>query len=179
MRKSQALLSSVLIGACALVLPSCDSGTGPADSPSGSQHPLVGNPAPSFSFESANGKGKVKLAALKGKVVIVDFWATWCGPCKESFPKLQGLYSKYQDSGLEIVGVSEDDEKAGIADFGQTYGAKFPLGWDKEKSIAGQWHPPSMPTSFILDKDGVVRFAHPGYHDGDEAKVEKELKSLL
>jgi len=153
--------------------------TGGATSGGGAQHPLIGSPAPDFSVSTANGKGKVSLGTLKGKVVLVDFWATWCDPCKKSFPKLQELYTKYQASGLEIVGVSEDDENQGIAEFGQAHGAKFPLGWDSGKSIAGQWKPPNMPSSFLIDKSGIVRFAHLGYHDGDEAELEKELKTLL
>lgn len=165
----------------AVALAACDStGTGGADSPSGSTHELIGKPAPSFSVSSANGKGKVDIASLKGKVVVVDFWATWCGPCKESFPKLQELYTKYQSNGFEIVGLSEDDENQGIAEFGQAHGSvKFPIGWDNGKSIAGQYKPPTMPTSFVVDKNGIVRFAHVGYHDNDQAEIEKELKTLL
>ena len=157
-----------------------ESSGGGAESASGAQHELIGKPAPSFSIDTANGKGKVDLASLKGKVVVVDFWATWCGPCKESFPKLQELYTKYQPSGVEFVGVSEDDENQGIAEFGQAHGnAKFPLGWDNGKSIAGQYKPPTMPTSFVIDKSGIVRFVHVGYHDNDEAELEKELKTLM
>jgi peroxiredoxin len=116
---------------------------------------------------------------MEGKVVVVDFWATWCEPCKKSFPKLQDLNVKYKASGLEVVGVSEDDEKGGIKEFGATYGVKFPLGWDDGKSMAGKWQPKSMPASFIVDRKGIVRFAHLGYHDGDEVEVEREVKSLL
>lgn len=159
----------------------CGSGGGGAGpTTGGAQHELIGAAAPEFSQPAAGGAGTVKLSALKGKVVIVDFWATWCGPCKESFPKLQELYTKYKASGLEIVGVSQDEENSGIAEFGKSHGdVKFPLVWDDKKSIAGQWKPPSMPTSFVIDKNGIVRFAHVGYHDGDEAEIETELKSLL
>lgn len=140
---------------------------------------LVGAPAPGFKLETANGQGTVDLDKWKGKVVIVDFWATWCEPCKKSFPKLQELSTKYRASGLEIVGVSEDEEKGGIADFGRTYGAKFPLVWDNGKNVANKYSPPNMPSSFIVDKKGIVRALHAGFRDGDEAKVEKEIKSLL
>jgi len=158
-----------------------DSGTaGGAESANGAQHELVGKAAPDFSVDTANGKGKVSLASLKGKVVIVDFWATWCGPCKESFPKLQELYTKYNASGAEIVGLSEDDENQGIAEFAQAHGnAKFPVGWDNGKSIAGQYKPPTMPTSFVIDKNGIVRFVHVGYHDNDQAELETEIKQLM
>src|SRR5271154_6312562 len=98
-----------------------------AQSAQAESHPLIGNPAPAFSLDSANGKGKVSMSGLAGKVVIVDFWATWCEPCKKSFPHLQDLNTKYKSSGLVVVGVSEDDDKSGIADFGKSFGADFPL----------------------------------------------------
>jgi len=174
----RSLLISIL--AVGLAAGCGDSGTGGAESASGQQNEAIGKPAPSFTLDTANGKGKVNLASLKGKVVVVDFWATWCGPCKESFPKLQELYTKYATSGVEIVGVSEDDENQGIAEFGQAHGnAKFPIGWDNGKSIAAQYKPPTMPTSFVVDKNGIVRFVHVGYHDNDQAELEKELKGLL
>jgi peroxiredoxin len=178
------LLARVVIVGLAVALSACGSsggagGGGGAKDATGDKHPLVGNPAPDLAFESQNGQGKVSLKAMEGKVVVVDFWATWCEPCKKSFPKLQDLNVKYKASGLEVVGVSEDDEKTGIKEFGATYGAKFPLGWDDGKSMAGKWQPKSMPASFIVDRKGIVRFAHLGYHDGDEVEIEREVKSLL
>jgi peroxiredoxin len=142
-------------------------------------HPLIGNPAPAFSLDSANGKGKVSMTGLAGKVVIVDFWATWCEPCKKSFPHLQDLNTKYKASGLVIVGLSEDDDKSGIAEFGNSFGADFPLVWDTNKGVGAKWEPGSMPATFIIDRKGLVRFLHRGYHDGEEVEIEKEVKSLL
>ncbi len=179
-RVSALMCASLVLAACGGAGASGAAGKGP-DSPAseGGGHPLVGSPAPDFKADSLNGQGKISVKGMEGKVVIVDFWATWCEPCKKSFPKLQELNVKYKASGLEIVGISEDDEKGGIADFGSTYGSKFPLGWDDGKSIAGKWQPKSMPASFIVDRKGIVRFAHLGYHDGDEVTIEKEVKSLL
>ena len=136
-----------------------------------------GNQASSFTVDQLNGTGKVGLQS--NKVMIVDFWATWCEPCKKSFPKLQELYLKYKASGLEIAAISEDDEKGGIVDFANTYGAKFPVGWDGDKSIAKKYQPKSMPSTFIVDRKGVIRFVHTGYHDGEEVEIEKEIKSLM
>ena len=157
-------------------------GGGGSQSPSGGggRHALLNNPAPSFAGESVNGKGKVSLDSLKGKVVLVDFWATWCEPCKKSFPKLEELRVKYEASGFNIVAFSEDDEDGGsIGRFGQTYGVKFPLVWDKDKSMAGKYKPPNMPSSFLIDKNGVVRHVHMAFRDGDEKQIEAEVKSLL
>jgi cytochrome c biogenesis protein CcmG/thiol:disulfide interchange protein DsbE len=160
-------------------LTSCASTGASVDTSSTTSHPLIGAPGPAFSADSVNGKGKVSLSALAGKITIVDFWATWCEPCKKSFPKLQDLNVKYKASGLEIVGISEDDDNSGIKEFGETYGAKFPLIWDDGKSIAGKWQVKSMPETFILDKKGVVRFAHLHFKDGEEVEIEKEVKSLM
>lgn len=139
--------------------------------------PEVGKNASSFQLAAvSNGS---KMAIEKGKVVIVDFWATWCEPCKKSFPKYQELYVKYKASGLEILAVSVDDEKNGIPDFVKTYGAKFPVGWDDGHKLADCYKPPNMPSAYVIDKNGIVKFVHNGYHEGEEKELEKEIKSLL
>jgi cytochrome c biogenesis protein CcmG/thiol:disulfide interchange protein DsbE len=143
---------------------------------------LVGSPAPDFKVHAVVGsEGAISLKDLRGQVVLLDFWGTFCEPCKKSFPKLQDLNTKFSASGLKIVGISEDesDDKDKIPGFADTYGAKFTLGWDEDKTIAKAYKPPTMPSTFIIDKKGVVRFAHVGYHDGEEAEVEKEIKELL
>jgi peroxiredoxin len=172
------LAAAGLASACAS---GSDGGGGPQTaSESGRRHELLNNPAPAFSGDSVNGKGKVSSDQLKGKVVLVDFWATWCEPCKKSFPKLEELRVKYEASGFQIVAFSEDDEDGGaISRFGQTYGVKFPLVWDKDKSTAGKYKPPNMPSSFLIDKNGTVRHVHMKYRDGDEKEIEQEVKSLL
>jgi cytochrome c biogenesis protein CcmG/thiol:disulfide interchange protein DsbE len=142
-------------------------------------HPLLGNRGPEFSRKTVTGNRTVSLRALAGKVTIVDFWATWCEPCKKSFPKLEVLSAKYKGDGLVVIGISEDDESAGIAAFASDSGARFPLIWDENKSIASQWQPKSMPTTFVVDRKGTVRFVHLGFHDGEEAEIESEVKSLF
>lgn len=139
--------------------------------------PEVGKNASTFSLSTINGGNKIGLE--KGKVTIVDFWATWCEPCKKSFPKYQELYVKYKASGLEIVAISVDDEKKDIPDFIKTYGAKFPVAWDEGHRVAECYKPPGMPSAFVIDKNGVVKHVHNGYHDGEEKELEKEIKSLL
>jgi peroxiredoxin len=165
----------------AMSIAGCAASDEGASSPSSSEvHPLVGATAPAFSRPSVTGgTGTVSTESLQGKVAIVDFWATWCEPCKKSFPKLEELNVKYRSSGLQIVGVSEDDDADGIPMFAKEFGSKFPLIWDQQKSIAAKWQPKSMPCTFIVDKNGVVRFVHFGFHDGEEASIEQEIKSLL
>ncbi len=114
-------------------------------------------------------------------MVVIDFWGTFCEPCKKSFPKLQDLSAKYGESGLRVVAISEDEpeDKDKIPEFVKTYGAKFAIGWDEDKSVARHYKPETMPSSFLVDRKGIVRFAHVGYHDGEEVSLEKELKELL
>ena len=153
--------------------------SGGANSADDVEHPLLGSKGPDFSRKTVSGGGTVSFRSLKGKVAIVDFWATWCEPCKKSFPKLEALSVKYKDNGLEVVGISEDDDKDPIPSFASDLGAQFPLIWDENKSIASKWQPKSMPSTFVVDRNGIVRFVHLGYHDGEEADIEREVKSLL
>jgi peroxiredoxin len=173
------LLGATLVGsaACGAVAEE-GGGAGSASARSG----LIGNPAPDFRVRPLVGaKSSMWLKGLRGKVVLVDFWGTYCEPCKRSFPKLQELSAKYGSSGLQIVGISEDeaDDKDKIPGFAGTYGAKFPLAWDEDKSIARAYMPDTMPSSYIIDRTGIVRYAHVGYHDGEELEIEKEIRGLL
>ena len=177
-----ALVSVVaaMIG-CGGVMPGASSSSSSSSS-SGDTVGLVGNPAPDFSVAAVAGsRGNVSLKGLRGKVVLLDFWGTFCTPCKSSFPKLQQLNAKYGASGLQVVGISEDEpeDKGKIPSFASTYGARFAIGWDQDRSISDRYKPETMPSSFLIDKRGVVRFAHVGYRAGDELEIEKEVQDLL
>lgn len=143
---------------------------------------LVGQKAPEISAEAITGEGPKTLGEASGKVVIVDFWATYCGPCKKSFPKYQEMKGEFGDD-LAVIGVSVDDADEASADklkeFASTTGAKFAIVWDKNKETAKKYNPAKMPTSFIIDKEGNVRHVHAGYEDGEEQKIADEVKALL
>ena len=161
----------------ALVLPGCNAGGG-ARGPDSEPHPLVGVAAPAFELPGPDGKGKVTLAAHAGKVVIVDFWATWCEPCRESFPAYQGLVDKFGGT-LVVIGVSVDEEPSGISAFLTETGARFPIAWDDGQGVSKSYQPPGMPTSYVVDRSGIVRFVHVAYRAGDERQLEDEVRSLL
>ena len=161
-----------MLGACAA------GGGGPSASSGAASHPLVGAPAPAFELPEVVGGGNQSLAAHAGKVVIVDFWATWCQPCKESFPAYQKLVRKIGGD-LVVVGISQDDDSKYIQAFLSETGARFPVVWDDGKSVAKAYDPPTMPTAFVIDKSGIVRFVHVGYRAGDEATLEDEVRSLM
>jgi peroxiredoxin len=80
---------------------------------------------------------------------------------------------------LVVVAISQDDDDTGIAAFASETGAKFPVVWDDGKAVAKSYDPPTMPTAFVVDKSGIVRFVHVGYHSGDEVTLEREVRSLL
>jgi cytochrome c biogenesis protein CcmG, thiol:disulfide interchange protein DsbE len=144
----------------------------------GDEHPLIGSAAPSFELPAATGSGKISLSDTSGKVAIIDFWATWCEPCQESFPHYEAMSRKF-GSDFAIIGISEDDDKSKIPDFAKKTGATFPLAWDDGKAMSEAYNPPTMPTSYIVDKSGIVRFVHVGFHNGDEAAIEGNVQSLM
>ena len=123
-------------------------------------------------------KGKLSLKAQHGKVVIVDFWATWCEPCRASFPAYQQLTEEFAGK-LLVLGVSVDDSPEGIAAFVNETQVKFPIGWDEGQNVAQSYRPTKMPTSFVIDRSGIIRFIHGGFSPGDEAQIREEVRSLL
>ncbi|HEY6558049.1 MAG TPA: TlpA disulfide reductase family protein [Polyangiaceae bacterium] len=160
-----------LSGLLLLTLVACEKGGGGAESPVGEEHPLLGVAAPEFELPAQHGAKRVNLpAGGDGKVKLVDFWATWCEPCKESFPVYQGLAERYGAS-LEVIGISEDDEPGGIKAFAKETGVRFPLAWDEGQALSKEYQPPTMPTSYVIDKNGIVRLVHAGFRSGDEAQI--------
>jgi len=144
----------------------------------GATHPLVGKKAPAFSLPNQNGPGDLSVDAARDKVAVVDVWATYCEPCKKEFPRLEALSAKLGGR-VVVLALSQDDSRAPIAGFVRATGVHFPVGWDQDNKIAEQYAASAMPTSFVVDQQGVVRYVHLGYHDGDDAKIEAEVASLL
>ena len=128
---------------------------------------MVGLHAPSFSRPSINGGAALSSEATKGKVLVVDFWATYCKPCEKEFPKLQALADAHKGA-VVVYALSEDDAPEGIAAFVKKTGVKFPIGWDDGNSISQRYKLDKMPTSYIVDKKGIIRFVHGGYGEGEE-----------
>jgi len=167
----------VLAVAAAFVGVSCSSmGGRPAGG--GDAHGLVGVHAPSFSRPALAGSTSLSTDGAKGKVLIVDFWATYCQPCAKEFPELQALVDRHGGS-LVVYGLSEDDATDGIAAFVKKTGVHFPIGWDQGNTISQRYKLEKMPTSFVVDKKGIVRFVHGGYVEGEAEKIEHEVDELL
>jgi peroxiredoxin len=133
-----------------------------------------------FDFEKRTTAGQtLKLSSLRGKVVLIDFWATWCEPCKKELPLLGKLAPRLRPRGIEIVTVNIDDDKKNAESFVRAHGLEqLTVIPDADKSIVGRYEPPKMPSSFVVDRTGVVRAVNAGFEDGDEAKLEKQLTAL-
>ena len=129
---------------------------------------------------SASADGTLDLSAYKGKVVYIDFWASWCGPCKASFPWMIEMENKYGDKGLKIVAINLDKDKALADSFMEQFPeAKMELVYDPSGSLAERFEISAMPTSFTLDKEGNIYARHEGFFQKQSAKVEEEIKELL
>jgi cytochrome c biogenesis protein CcmG, thiol:disulfide interchange protein DsbE len=124
-------------------------------------------------------KDAVSLAGLKGKVVYVDFWASWCGPCKQSFPFMNELQSKYRAQGLEIVAINLDAKRADADKFLTDVPAQFTLAFDAKGESARRFEVKSMPSSYLIGRDGKVVAAHKGFKDEERADLESRITQAL
>jgi peroxiredoxin len=112
-------------------------------------------------------------------IVLLDFWASWCAPCKEEMPFLESLHKRFAKQGLVIVGVSVDNERENATKFIENLKVTFPIVHDAKHGVADAYKPPRMPTSFIIDREGKIRFVHAGYRKDDAKKIEQQIIKLL
>lgn len=142
--------------------------------------------APAFSGQNLNPKAteytEVSLADLQGKVVLLNFWATWCGPCKLEMPHLETLYTDHKDKGFVVVSVSIDDarDKSQIKPAIMSKKLTFPVIHDQDTSIVSQYNPTkTLPYTVIIDREGRIAQVHQGYTPGDETALRAEVEALL
>jgi thiol-disulfide isomerase/thioredoxin len=121
----------------------------------------------------------LELSGLRGKVVIVDFWASWCAPCRQSFPWLNEMQAKYRDRGLVVIGVNVDRERAEADRFLAQTPAEFKIVYDPEGALAARYQVPGMPSSYIIGRDGQQAGVHIGFRKGAREEREAELERLL
>jgi peroxiredoxin len=138
----------------------------------------VGTSAPDFSLIDVNGK-VVTLKQFRGKVVFLDFWAPWCEPCREEFPSLDALYRNYIKDGLEVIGISIDPSEKLAGEFLQKVPVSFTVLVDKKSIIRRGYNFRTLPTAFIIGKDGVIRYVHMGFGKEFLQMYEKEIVELL
>jgi peroxiredoxin len=139
---------------------------------------LTGRPASDFALKSSSGEN-LRLSEYRGDVVMINFWATWCGPCRQEMPLLDELYSRYQRVGFSLLGVNIDDDSRRAMDMISELGVSFPVLFDARKEVSRLYEVDAMPVTVIVDREGNVRHIHEGYKPGYEQKYLDEIRSLL
>lgn len=137
-----------------------------------------GGPAPPIALPNATGQ-PWSLAALRGRVVYVDFWASWCTPCRRSFPWMNALAQRYENDGFAIVGVNVDKRRADAEQFLRDVPAAFPVVFDARGAAPTAYDVKEMPSAFLIDRDGVVVAVEEGFHDDQRDAIESRIRALL
>jgi len=149
----------------------------PALPASAAEPPGAGQPAPDFDLPGRD--GAVQMAALKGRVIYLDFWASWCGPCRQSFPWMNQMQARHGNRGLQVVGINVDKRQADADRFLAETPASFPIGFDPTGSTPRRYAVKGMPSSFLIGSDGQILLTHSGFRDEDTAPLEAEIVAAL
>lgn len=144
----------------------------------GDPAPFKPRPAPEFSLKDKEGRVHT-LSEFKGKVILVDFWASWCGPCKESFPALDALHEEMHGQGLDVIAVNVDEDPADAAAFLNGRTPSMTVLFDAKGKTPDAYKVEGMPTSFLIDHDGNIRFRHLGFNSHTRADFHREINLLL
>ena len=139
---------------------------------------LTGQAAPDFALKSSSGEN-LRLSEYRGDVVMVNFWATWCGPCRQEMPLLDELYSRYERVGFSLLGVNIDDDSRKAMNMVSELGVSFPVLFDARKEVSKLYEVNAMPVTVLIDREGTVRYVHHGYKPGYEDKYLDQIRSLL
>jgi len=138
----------------------------------------IGQKAPDFTLKNMQGKN-LNLTEQRGNIILVNFWASWCGPCRKEMPVLQKLQDKYQDLGVNVWGINVEQENQAGKDFLADLDLSFSIFFDQTNTLSASYQVEAMPTTVIIDRDGVVRYVFRGYKDGYEKKYAKAIKKLI
>jgi peroxiredoxin len=139
---------------------------------------LTGQAAPDFALKSSTGEN-LRLSEYRGDVVMINFWATWCGPCRQEMPLLDELYTRYQRVGFNLLGVNIDDDSGKALAMIQELGVNFPVLFDSRKEVSKMYEVGAMPVTVIVDRAGKVRYVHQGYKPGYENMYLDQVRTLL
>jgi peroxiredoxin len=139
---------------------------------------LEGQVAPDFALKSSTGEN-LRLSEYRGDVVMINFWATWCGPCRQEMPLLDELYTRYERVGFSLLGVNIDDDSRRAMQMIEELGVSFPVLFDTRKEVSELYEVEAMPVTVLVDREGNVRYVHHGYKPGYEDKYLDQIRSLL
>ena len=137
-----------------------------------------GGPAPDFTLKNRQGDS-VTLSDLRGKVVLINFWATWCGPCRTEMPLLEAMYQRYSALGFEMLGVNVEKDSSLSDGFLKETPVTFPILYDPENQVSKMFDVAAMPSTVLVDREGNLRFLHHGYKAGDENAYQDMIRSLI
>lgn len=140
--------------------------------------PQPGGAAPDFTLAARDG-GQLRLADLRGQVVMINFWATWCGPCRQEMPLLAQLHAKYEPLGFTMLGVNVEPDSAAAVNWLKGVPVNFPIVFDTSSKVAASFGVEGMPSSVLVDRNGQVRYIHRGYKPGDEARYADMIRNLV
>ena len=137
--------------------------------------------APDFTLAAVSGESgeRVQLASLQAELIYLDFWASWCGPCKISFPDMTALQEEFGARGLKVVAISVDDRRQDVEKFLRRFPVNFTVLHDTDGQVAAAYELPAMPTSFLIDGTGEIRYVHVGYKPGDVESLRQHIAELL
>lgn len=139
---------------------------------------LTGGEAPDFALSSLE-HGNLRLSEYRGQVVLINFWASWCGACRQAMPRFNDIFDKYQRAGLVMLSVNLDDERHSAMHMSQSLKIRYPVLLDARKEVSRAYGLDKMPLTVLIDRAGVVRFAHAGFNAGDETRILAPLRELL
>ena len=133
--------------------------------------------APAFTLPLLDGTGSTSLVRYPGKIVVLNLWASWCGPCRDESPKLQSVWESYRSLGVQFLGVDQQDSKAAASAFVREFGLTYPVAFDPDGSVAASYGALGLPTTFVIDASGVIRYRFLGRVD--PAGLQDVLQGLM
>jgi peroxiredoxin len=172
-RTSRPSIAALLVLLTAALVP----GAMPQRADAGSST-LIGQPAPDFALRSFR-HDNVRLSEHLGEVVVINFWATWCGPCRQEMPLLDEIYNKYLRAGLVMFSVNIDEQREPAAEMAHTLKVTYPVLFDERKDVSRAYQVGTMPVTVLIDRAGVVRYVSEGYKPGYEQRYTAKLRELL
>jgi peroxiredoxin len=137
-----------------------------------------GAPAPAFTLSSSSGSN-VSLAQYQGQVVMINFWASWCGPCRQEMPLLESIYKKYNKLGFTMIGVNVEPDSKAADEWLKATPVSFPILYDKDSKVSKLYDVSGMPSTVIIDRSGKLRMLHRGYKPGDENEYMDSIRALI